>query len=337
MEGDGLYLSPGFIDIHIHGSGGYDTMDCTYESINEISKIIAICGTTSFIPTTMTFDSKKIKKAIEIIAYTKDQGTGGANVLGVHLEGPFINAEVVGAHNPNYVLNASIQNFKNIVGDFEKTVTSVTLAPEIDDSKELINYLHNRGIVVSMGHTNATYEEAMEGIKLGVSHSTHIFNAMSSFHHRSPGVIGAIFDSNITTEVIADGILVSYPALRMVCNQKKLDNIIIVTDAIMPSNMNDGEYLIGEDEIVVSNGSATLKSGTLAGSITMLNKAVRNIYENTDYSLHEIIKMVTFNPAKYCKVEKVKGTIKEGFDADIIIFDKDINIMNVIINGQLIK
>ncbi|GKX65200.1 N-acetylglucosamine-6-phosphate deacetylase [Inconstantimicrobium mannanitabidum] len=337
LEGEGLYLSPGFIDVHIHGSGGYDVMDGRYESIDKISEIIADFGTTSFVPTTMTFDSKKIKTAVKIVSEAKKKGTSGANVLGCHLEGPFINREAIGAHDINCVLDGSVENFKEIIGESERDIVSVTLAPEVGNNKELIKYLYKKGIVASIGHSKASYEEAVEAINLGISHSTHIFNAMPIFHHRNPGIIGAIFDNNITTEIIADGIINSYTALRVVCNQKKVDDIIIVTDAIMYSNMDDGKYLINNEELNISNSKAELKSGVLAGSITMLNKAVKNVYNNTNCSLHEVIKMVTINPAKHCKVDNSKGSIMQGFDADIIIFDGELNIKNVIVNGRMIR
>ncbi|MGL5244650.1 MAG: N-acetylglucosamine-6-phosphate deacetylase [Sarcina sp.] len=337
IDGTGLYLSPGFIDVHIHGAGGHDTMDGTYESINEISKVIVTHGTTSFLPTTMTVSADDIRKAIAAINEAKEIGTDGANVLGAHLEGPFISPKAIGAQNPDFLIQPSIENFNKIVGNNESCVVSITLAPEVNGAKELIKHLSNKGIMVSMGHTKATYEEAMEGIRCGCRHSTHLFNAMTPLSHREPGVVGAIFDSNlITTETISDGIHISYPSLRVAYKQKGTDKVLLVSDAMMACCMPDGLYSLGGQEVEVKNGAARLLSGSLAGSVLTLDVAIKNIYNNTNYSLNDIIKMATYNAAKHCKVENKKGLIKENYDADLVLFDKDINIKYVIVNGKIV-
>lgn len=336
IDAQGLYLCPGFIDVHIHGAGGRDTMDGSYESLNIISKTIAKYGTTSFLPTTMTCSISDIKNALEVIKETKLKGTEGANILGAHLEGPFISPKAIGAQNPEFVENPYLQTFLDIVGDNIDTVVNVTIAPEIEGACALIAYLRENNITASMGHTKATYEEAMVGIQCGISHSTHLYNAMTGLHHRDPGAVGAIFDSSITTETISDGIHISYPSLRVAYKQKGLDKVLLVTDAMMACSMPDGIYSLGGQKVIVENGAARLKSGSLAGSILTLDKAVRNVYNNTDYPLNEIINMATLNPAKLCKVDDSKGSIEEGFDADLLLFDDAINIKKVIINGKII-
>lgn len=336
IDGEGLYLSPGFIDVHIHGAGGYDTMDGTFEAINEIAKTIVQHGTTSFTPTTMTVAASDIRQSMSVISKAKKEGTEGANVLGAHLEGPFISPKAIGAQNPNFLIAPSIENFNEIVGEFEDAVTSITLAPEVDGSKELIKYLSQKGIVVSMGHTKATYDEAKEAIKCGVCHSTHLFNAMTPFAHREAGVVGATFDSDITTETISDGIHISYPSLRVAYKQKSTDKVLLISDAMMACGMPDGDYSLGGQDVIVANGAARLKSGALAGSVLTLDAAIRNVYKNSDYPIHEVVKMATFNGARHCKVEDRKGLIKEGYDADLVLFDEDINIKYVLVNGKLV-
>ena len=336
IDAQGLYLAPGFIDVHIHGAGGHDTMDGTFEAINEISKVIVQRGTTSFTPTTMTMSAEDIVKSMSAIKNAKENGTDGANVLGAHLEGPFISLSAIGAQNPNFLLAPSVENFKKIVGYYEDAVVSLTLAPEVDGAKELIKYLASKGIVASIGHTKATYEEAMEGIKCGCSHSTHLFNAMSGFTHRAPGVVGAIFDSEITAETISDGIHIAYPSLRVAYKNKGTDKTLLVTDAMMACCMPDGKYSLGGQDVVVENGAARLLNGALAGSVLTLDNAVRNVFKNTEYPLNEVVKMASYNPAKHCKVDDRKGQIKEGFDADLLLFDENIEIKKVFVNGKLV-
>lgn len=337
IDGQGLYLSPGFIDIHIHGSGGYDVMDGKYESLNNISKTICNHGTTSFLATTMTCSIEDIHKAVNAAANAMERGTHGANILGIHLEGPFINVEMLGAQNPDFVQSPSIDTFNKIVGDNLNIIKTVTIAPELEGSKELIEYLRELGIVSSIGHSKANYKQTISGIASGISHSTHLYNAMTSLHHREPGIVGAIFDSDITTETIADGIHINYPALRIAYKQKGLDKVVLITDAMMACCMPDGRYSLGGQDVFVENGAARLQNGSLAGSTLTLDKAVRNVYKNSSYKLYEIIKMVTYNPAKLLKLDNKIGSIKEGLDADFVLFDDEINIKRVIIKGKAVN
>jgi N-acetylglucosamine-6-phosphate deacetylase len=337
IDGGGRYLSPGFIDVHIHGAGGRDTMDGTVDSINTISKVIAGYGTTSFLPTTMTCALEDIKKAVQAASICMKDGTEGAQVLGVHLEGPFINPNMIGAQNPKYVETPALDSFNYMIGDNISAIKSITLAPEVEGAKELIEYVSSLGITVSIGHSKATYMEAMNGIKWGIGHSTHLYNAMTPLTHREPGVVGAIFDTDITTETISDGIHISYPSLRIAYKQKGFDKVLLVTDAMMACGMSEGKYSLGGQDVFVKDGAARLKEGNLAGSILTLDKAIRNVYKNNNYALHDVVKMATYNGAKHCGVEDRKGLIKEGYDADLVLFDEDINIKKVIIGGKLFK
>ena len=318
FDAKGLYLSPGFIDAHILGAGGCDTMDGTYDSLNTISKTIVKHGTTSFIPTTMTVSKDSINKALKACIHAKNKGTEGAQVIGAHLEGPFINPHAIGAQNSKYLINPSIENYKKITEGAEDIVTSITLAPELEGCLNLISYLSKKGIVCSIGHTRASYIEAMEGIKHGASHCTHLYNTMTPFTHREPGVVGATFDSDITTETISDGIHSNYAALRIAYKQKGTDNVLLISDSMEACSMPDGEYSLGGQKVIVSKGSARLKNGALAGSILTLDKAVYNVFNNTSYPLYEVVKMATYNPAKHCKIDNKKGLIKEGYDADLL-------------------
>ncbi|MFU0782842.1 MAG: N-acetylglucosamine-6-phosphate deacetylase [Thermoanaerobacterium thermosaccharolyticum] len=335
INADGNYVSPGFIDIHIHGSAGYDTMDGTFDAINAISKSIAKRGTTSFLPTTMTEDKNKIKNAIKNVYENKNR-VEGAEILGIHMEGPFINPKQKGAQDEKFILKPTIDNFFELGGDYIDIVKLVTIAPEIDGSLELIKFLKEKGIIVSVGHTNSTYDEVVAGFKAGITHATHVFNAMRGFHHREVGTLGAIFDLDISAELIADGIHSVFPAIRTLLKLKGKDNTNLITDAMMAANLSDGVYQLGGQDVYVKNGAARLKSGVLAGSTLTLDKAVKNILTNTDLSLYESVALASYNSAKVIGVQDRKGLIKEGYDADIIIFDDDIDIKKTIVGGKIV-
>lgn len=334
IDADGMFLAPGFIDIHIHGTAGYDTMDGKDKAIIAMAKAIAQHGTTSFLPTTMTVDIEEINQTLQVIKRLMTEGTDGAEVLGAHLEGPFLNPVAIGAQNPKYLLTPSIEAYQQMVGDYEGVVMSMTLAPELEGAKALIKYAADKGVVCSVGHSKATYDEVSEAVKWGVTHVTHLYNAMTPFTHREPGIVGAAFDHEITAEIIADGIHSTYPALRIAFRQKSTDKMILITDAMMACCMQDGEYTLGGQAVYVKEGAARLENGALAGSVLTLDQAVANVYLNCQLPLHEVVKMATYNPAKFCKVHDHKGLIKEGYDADLILFNEKIQIQKVWIKGK---
>lgn len=337
VDAKGCYLSPGFIDIHIHGAAGRDTMEGTKEALNIIAKAIAKHGTTSYVPTTMTMDIPSVRKVVSLVDEMKGSVTEGANIIGVHLEGPFVNPDKLGAQNPDYVLRPSVEAIKKMINGYEDSIITVTLAPEMPGSSYLIQYLKKLGIHAAMGHTCADYQTAREAISNGISHATHLYNAMTPLLHRAPGVVGAVFDSEITTEFIADGIHIAYPALRIALKQKGTDKIILITDAMMGCTMPEGKYMLGGQDVWLKNGMAKLEDGTFAGTLLTLDGAVRNLKEHTKYPLNEIVKMATYNPALYCGVADQKGIIAVGYDADIILFNEDIEVRKVIVAGKILN
>lgn len=348
VDAKGMYLSPGFIDIHLHGAGGYDTMDGNAKALEKIAKTIVKHGTTAFLPTTMTVSIPEINQTLHVIkAFIRDKAQAdrvqpaqksskidGAQILGVHLEGPFVNPKAIGAQNPKYLLLPSIRDYDEMVKGCEDIVVSMTLAPELNGAKELIEYATNKGIVCSAGHTQATYEQMIKAVEWGISHVTHLYNAMTPFNHREPGVVGAAFDTHLTAEIIADGIHVSYPALRIAYKQKSIDKMLLITDAMMACCMPDGKYALGGQDVYLKEGAARLENGALAGSVLTLDQAISNVYHHCNLPLYEVVKMATYNPAKFCKVEDAKGLIKEGYDADLVLFDEKLQVKRVWIKGE---
>ena len=335
IDAKGNYISPGFIDIHIHGYDGVDTMDGSVEDIQIIAKGIAANGVTSFLPTTMTMAREDITMALESVRTAmKIQDTkSGADILGVHMEGPFLNIAFKGAQNKEYFQKPDAQYVK----DHKDVVRHITIAPEIDGGMEFIKDIEeNTDISISMGHTAATFEEAMAGIKAGVNHVTHLFNAMSALHHREPGVVGATLSSDITCEIICDTIHLHSGLFKMITKVKGPDKLILVTDCMRAGGKEDGESSLGGQKVIVKDGSARLGDGNLAGSILKLNDALKNMMIHTDIPVEEAIQYVTINPATVINVQDRKGTLEKGKDADIIIFDEHVNIQTTIGKGMVI-
>ncbi|APR01861.1 N-acetylglucosamine-6-phosphate deacetylase [Clostridium botulinum] len=333
IDAKGLYISPGFIDVHIHGSGGKDVMDGELESIRVISNTITKRGVTSFLPTTMTMAKEHIYKALDVIKQAMNMNLDGAKVLGAHLEGPFINPKYKGAQKEDFIKNP---NF-NFIKGYENVIKIITLAPEKDENFEFLKDIkENTDIVLSIGHSDATYEQAMAAIDNGISRATHTFNAMTPLNHRKPGIIGAIMNTDISCELIADNIHVHKGAINILTKIKGKDKIILITDSMRAGCMNNGVWELGGQKVIVKNGSARLEDNTLAGSILTLDNAVKNMKNNIEASLCEVISMVTVNPAKNINIYDRKGSIEKGKDADIVIFDKDINISMTIVDGNIV-
>ncbi|MBD3798161.1 MAG: N-acetylglucosamine-6-phosphate deacetylase, partial [Campylobacterales bacterium] len=283
---DGAYLSAGFIDIHIHGSGGADTMDATFDALHTISNTILSTGTTSFLATTMTMSKDKIVGALENISSNKNRVTG-AKIIGVHMEGPYINPAMCGAQDINYIQSPSLE----IIDEYNDIIKMITLSPEVEGGYAFIKEIKEKypHIILSIGHSNANYEEATKSFDAGISHATHLGNAMSGLHHRNPGVLGATLNSNITCDVIADLIHTHKATLELFWKIKK-EKLILITDSMRAGCMKCGEYSLGGQKVIVENGKAVLENGKLAGSVLKLNEALKNMTKNTDMDLIDAVK-----------------------------------------------
>ena len=333
IDAKGHYVSPGLIDVHVHGSCGADTMDQTVEAIHTISQGIAHNGVTSFLPTTMTMSKEDIYGALTIIRECMHQELQGAKVIGAHMEGPFINVIYKGAQPEQYIVKPSFEFIK----DYTDVIKLVSYAPELDEQYTFTKEVREKtDITLSIGHTNATYDQAMEAIDNGVSHVTHLFNAMTPLHHRDPGVVGAALTSDCYCEMIADKIHINKNLFQFVLDNKGKHKVVLITDSMRAGCMKDGKYDLGGQDVYVKNGAARLESGSLAGSVLTLNKAVYNFVQNTNATLTEAIHMATLNPATSIGIANHKGSLEIGKDADIAIFDNDMNCHLAISEGRII-
>lgn len=335
---DNYVVVPGFIDEHIHGAAGSDAMDGTTQDLSNIAKALASEGTTAFCATTMTQSPENITKALRAVKeYKEANHQDGAEILGVHLEGPFISKDFVGAQPIEYVAQPNVEVFKKYQEASGNNVKIVSLAPEVEGSDELIKYLKSQHIVASIGHTNAKYADVERAVSAGATTLTHTYNAMKPVHHREVGTVGAgfLFDE-LACECICDGIHVSSPAIRLLYKNKPSDKMILITDAMRAKHMPDGISELGGQVVIVKNGEARLENGTLAGSVLKMNKAVKNVMKFLNLPLEEVVKLASINPAKNLGVDSYLGSIKVGKRADFVILDQDLNVVKTVRGGVTI-
>lgn len=332
----GYSVVPGMIDIHIHGVNGADTMDATREALDTMTGTLPKEGTTSFLATTMTEASGAIEKALKATAdyMSNHQRFGQAEILGLHLEGPFINQDKAGAQPLNRIQKPNVEVFKNWHALSGENIKLVTLAPELDDEYELIRYLKENGIVASVGHSSASYDQVGEAIDAGLSHVTHLFNQMSGLHHREPGIVGASFlRKELMVELISDGIHVRPEAVQLAFDQITDDRLILITDSMRAKCLKNGQYDLGGQMVTVKDGKALLDEDTLAGSVLKMRDAFTNIQEFTTGDMRSAIKMTAENPARQLNVFDRKGSLAPRKDADIVILDENKDVYTTICKG----
>jgi len=337
IEAKDKFITPGYIDIHVHGGGGSDVMDGDYEAINQIAITHSHFGTTSFLPTTMTMNKDKIIRSLRSICEAVKKGTAGAEILGIHMEGPYINSEKKGAQREEDIKKVSLEEFLEFNQASGNLIRLVTIAPEMPGAIDFIKYLDKQKIIISVGHSNATYAQVQAGIQAGLSHVTHTFNAMRGLHHREPGVVGAALTSpELTVEVIADGIHIHPVVIKILIKARENEKIVLITDAMRAAGLKEGTYDLGGQEVTVNKGQARLKDGTLAGSVLTMDKAVKNMVSKVGVSLAKAIQMASFNPAKSIGIDDKKGSLEPGKDADIVILNKNLETELTIVAGKIV-
>ena len=333
---EGQSIAPGFIDIHSHGAGGADVMTGTTESLDTVRRVLAGFGTTSFYPTTGTAETEDIRRAVEFLADAVEQAStpsAMAHPLGIHMEGPYLNPKRRGVHPIDLLVDPTLDAYRYFAEAAKGKLRIMTIAPELTHAPEIMEEMISSGVQPSMGHTDATFDEADRAVKLGVRQATHMFNAMRPFGHRDPGVIAKVLtDPSVKAELIADGVHVDPKAIELLYRSKGAEGIVLISDGISAVGMPDGEYEVVGLHVQVKDGACTF-DGHLAGSIVTLDRAVRNMIQFVGASPAEAIRMATLNTAELMGVADRKGQLKEGADADLVILDADLNVKQVYTRG----
>jgi len=328
---------PGFLDVHIHGAGGHDVMEGNATALRAITRKVSEYGTTSLVATTVTASTDETLRAVEgiagYIAHQHETEIPRAEVLGIHFEGPFISKQRRGVHPAEWIQLPSAEMLGRFLKAAAGNARILTMAPEVLGAAPCIDAAREAGLVVSMGHTDATYEQARAAMARGARSATHVYNAMRPFTHRDPGVIGAVLTSpDVNAELIADGVHVEEAAMKLLLMAKGAAHVTLVSDGLSATGMPDGKYMLGSLEVIVSGGICRNAEGTLAGSTLTLDRALRNIVA-LGASLADAVRMLTLNPATLLGIEFKKGSLRAGADADILLLDEGLHITNVWARG----
>ncbi len=336
IDATGAIVAPGLIDVHIQGAGGADVFDATPEAIRTISATCARFGVTSFLATTL-YKPGLANEHLKVAAGCVGQDLGGAELLGIHLEGPFIAMEKRGMIGAECLGEAALATLEAIYELTGSTLKMMTIAPELPGSLAIIKTLVDRGAVAALGHTCATYDETLAGFEAGIDHVTHLFNAMPSIHHRAPGPAGAIFErQEITAQVISDGVHLHPSIVRMVYKELGPKRVVTITDGMQAMGLPDGRYEFNGKPYEAKGGTARYKDGTLIGTAVGLNRIVARLAEFTGCSPATAIKTATENAARVIGLEGKKGFIKTGYDADLVLLGPDMSVQTTIAGGTVV-
>ncbi len=336
IDAEGLIIAPGFIDLHVHGGNGADVLDGTPETLGNIAAFHARHGTTGMLPTIAAAPWKQMLSALQAAREATVLPVDGARILGVHLEGPFLNPARKGAQNKDCLLMPDLTVMKTLAAAAGGRLRIVTLAPELPGAIEVIRWLAGNGIIPAAGHTNATFEQMTEAVVAGLKHVTHIFNAMAPIHHREPGPVGAALTfPDLSIEVIGDGVHI-HPALLKLLHQLKGDGwMALVTDAIRAAGKVNGTFQFAGQTVTVQNGQARLPDGTLTGSTLTMLQGVKNLVKMSGLTLPQAVRLASTNPAVILGLEHCKGRIASGYDADLLLLDQNLELKMVMVEGKI--
>jgi len=345
IDAHGKYIAPGFIDLHIHGGGGCDFMDGTEKAFLTIAETHARYGTTSMVPTTLTSEKEDLLKTLDLYEIANKNNKKGAQFLGMHLEGPYFAMSQRGAQDPRYIRDPDPAEYKEVIAH-SSSIARWSAAPELNGAIEFARYLKSKGILAALAHTDAIYEEVLEGFENGYTLATHLYSGMSGVTRRNAfryaGVIESAFIIDaMDVEIIADGIHLPAPLLKLIMKIKGANRIALITDAMRAAGMPEGDSVLGPLKtglkVIVEDGVAKLPDrSSFAGSVATADRLVRNMIQMADVSLLDAVKMITLTPARIMNVQDKKGSLSAGKDADIVIFDDNINMEKTIVNGRVI-
>ena len=328
---------PGFIDVHVHGAGGRDVMEGNRDALGTVTAKLAQFGTTSLLATTLTAGADDTCRAVEgissYIATQHETNQPRAEILGIHFEGPFLSKERRGVHPTEFLQLPSAEFLQRLLQASSGNARILTIAPELLGAMPCIDAARSLGMVVSIGHTDATYEQARAAVAHGAHHATHVYNAMRPFTHRDPGVIGAVLTTpEVTAELIADGIHVDEIAMKVLLQAKGANGVVLISDGVSATGMPDGKYMLGGLEVTVSGGVCRNSEGKLAGSTLTLDRSLRNVVK-LGIPFVDAVRMLTVNPATLLGIEFKKGALRTGADADIVLLDDSFEITQVWARG----
>ena len=336
FDGGGSIALPGFIDIHIHGAGGADFMDDDRSATAKIAGALPAEGTTSFLATTLTQSPDRIANAVRLGRHFMENAEQGAEMLGFHLEGPFIHPDQAGAQPSAYICEPSMEKLYGWFGDALENLEIITMAPEQDADFQVIRELAERGVIVSAGHTTADYGTVSHAQSAGLSQLTHYGNAMRGLHHREIGVVGAgMLNGELFCEIIADGIHLSRDMLKLIVKVIGPDRLLLITDSMRAKGLPDGSYTLGDQDVTVSGKEAVLSDGRLAGSVLKMNEGLRQLREAAGISWSDAIKLSSENAARRLGVYNRKGSLDPGKDADIVLVTDDFSVRNTFCRGRM--
>ena len=335
------WIIPGLVDLHLHGALEKDVMDCQEESLSQIAVHQSRCGVTGFLGSTMSAPLQEVLEAVEVMkraSQIQSRLQMPSVLLGVHVEGPFLSKQKKGAQNPAFIRAMNGVDVNRLIKAIQGLKAVISLAPEVDDHQRFIPKLKKSGFVVAIGHSDATYEQALRSFEKGINHATHLFNAMSGFNHRQPGVVGAVLDSDgVSAELIADGIHVHPAALRLAVARKGTEKLCLITDSLKAAGAGDGVFKWGNMEIDVKGSRATIKeSDVLAGSVLTLNQAVKNMIDWTGVSVSQAVNMASLNPAQVLGLEGEIGSIQAGKTANLAVIDQKFGVVETILHGRTV-